>query len=144
MPLAVLNEVRPDGFDWQGPGHRLDLVTALVRSLPKGVRPRLGPAPLRAPQTPPRLPPARATPPPTPARPPSPARPGVPWRRSAGGQASARRPRGRGAAPAVTRSGGADATGPPARGRHPSLTPRGGLAASGRAGGWATPAGAPP
>ena len=48
VPLAVLNEVTPDGFDWQVPGHRLDLVTALVRSLPKGVRRRLVPAPDRA------------------------------------------------------------------------------------------------
>ncbi|HET8617380.1 MAG TPA: ATP-dependent RNA helicase HrpA, partial [Acidimicrobiales bacterium] len=48
VPLAVLNEVRPGGFDWQVPGHRLDLVTALVRSLPKGVRRRLVPAPDRA------------------------------------------------------------------------------------------------
>ena len=48
VPLAALNEVRPAGFDWQVPGHRLDLVTALVRSLPKGVRRRLVPAPDRA------------------------------------------------------------------------------------------------
>ena len=48
VPLAVLNQVRPDGFDWQVPGHRLDLVTALVRSLPKAVRRHLVPAPDRA------------------------------------------------------------------------------------------------
>jgi ATP-dependent helicase HrpA len=48
VPLAVLNQVSPDGFDWQVPGHRLDLVTALVRSLPKQVRRHLVPAPDRA------------------------------------------------------------------------------------------------
>jgi len=48
VPLAVLHEVRPEGFDWQVPGHRLELATALVRSLPKSVRRRLAPAPDRA------------------------------------------------------------------------------------------------
>jgi ATP-dependent helicase HrpA len=48
VPLALLNQVDPAGFDWQVPGHRLDLVTALVRSLPKAVRRRLVPAPDRA------------------------------------------------------------------------------------------------
>jgi ATP-dependent helicase HrpA len=48
VPLAVLNQLTPAGFDWQVPGHRLDLVTALVRSLPKAVRRRLVPAPDRA------------------------------------------------------------------------------------------------
>jgi ATP-dependent RNA helicase HrpA len=48
VPLALLNQVSPDGFDWQVPGHRLDLVTALVRSLPKQVRRHLVPAPDRA------------------------------------------------------------------------------------------------
>jgi ATP-dependent helicase HrpA len=48
VPLAVLNRLDPDGFDWQVPGHRLDLVTALVRSLPKAARRRLVPAPDRA------------------------------------------------------------------------------------------------
>jgi ATP-dependent helicase HrpA len=48
VPLAVLNQVSPAGFDWQVPGHRLDLVTALIRSLPKAVRRRLVPAPDRA------------------------------------------------------------------------------------------------
>jgi ATP-dependent helicase HrpA len=48
VPLAVLNRLDPGGFDWQVPGHRLDLVTALVRSLPKGARRRLVPAPDRA------------------------------------------------------------------------------------------------
>ena len=48
VPLAVLNQVHTDGFDWQVPGHRLDLVTALVRSLPKALRRHLVPAPDRA------------------------------------------------------------------------------------------------
>ncbi len=33
IPLAVLNQVDPTGFDWQIPGLREDLVTALIRSL---------------------------------------------------------------------------------------------------------------
>jgi len=45
VPLAVLNQVEPDGFDWQVPGLRLDLVTALVKSLPKDLRRHLVPAP---------------------------------------------------------------------------------------------------
>ena len=48
VPLAVLNRVAGAGFDWQVPGHRLDLVTALVRSLPKDQRRHLVPAPDRA------------------------------------------------------------------------------------------------
>ncbi|HEX6755305.1 MAG TPA: ATP-dependent RNA helicase HrpA [Mycobacteriales bacterium] len=45
VPLATLNRVRPDGFDWQVPALREELVTALVRSLPKPLRRALGPAP---------------------------------------------------------------------------------------------------
>jgi ATP-dependent helicase HrpA len=48
VPLAVLNRVVPVGFDWQVPGHRAELVTALIRSLPKAVRRRLVPIPERA------------------------------------------------------------------------------------------------
>src|SRR5918997_418291 len=48
IPLALLNQVDPGGFDWQVPGHRLDLVTALIRSLPKAVRRHLVPVPDRA------------------------------------------------------------------------------------------------
>jgi ATP-dependent helicase HrpA len=40
--------VVPVGFDWQVPGHRAELVTALIRSLPKAVRRRLVPIPERA------------------------------------------------------------------------------------------------
>ena len=35
VPLSGLNQVRVEGFDWQIPGHRAELVTALVKSLPK-------------------------------------------------------------------------------------------------------------
>jgi ATP-dependent helicase HrpA len=45
IPIGALNRVRPDGFDWHIPGYRLELVTALVRALPKAVRRALGPAP---------------------------------------------------------------------------------------------------
>ena len=45
VPLPVLNQVTADGFDWQVPGLREELVTALVRSLPKPLRRNLVPAP---------------------------------------------------------------------------------------------------
>ncbi|NCT91048.1 DUF3418 domain-containing protein [Cellulomonas sp. APG4] len=45
IPVAVLNRVRPEGFDWLVPGMHTDLVTGLVRSLPKPVRVQLVPAP---------------------------------------------------------------------------------------------------
>ena len=45
VPLPVLNQVRPDGFDWQVPGLREELVTALIRSLPKAMRRHFVPAP---------------------------------------------------------------------------------------------------
>ena len=38
IPLAVLNQVQPVAFDWHIPGRRRELVTALVRSLPKSLR----------------------------------------------------------------------------------------------------------
>ena len=43
VPLSGLNQVSADGFDWQIPGHRPDLVTTLVKSLPKEVRRQLIP-----------------------------------------------------------------------------------------------------
>ncbi len=43
VPLSGLNQVTPDGFDWQIPGHRPELIATLVRSLPKDVRRRLNP-----------------------------------------------------------------------------------------------------
>jgi ATP-dependent helicase HrpA len=45
VPLAVLNRVRTDGFDWQVPGLRSELVTALIKSLPKDLRRNFVPAP---------------------------------------------------------------------------------------------------
>ncbi|HEU4999085.1 MAG TPA: ATP-dependent RNA helicase HrpA [Lapillicoccus sp.] len=48
VPVEVLNQVTAQGFDWQVPGLREDLVTALIRSLPKGIRRLLVPAPEHA------------------------------------------------------------------------------------------------
>jgi ATP-dependent helicase HrpA len=45
IPLPVLAQVRPDGFDWQVPGLRANLVTALIRSLPKALRRNFVPVP---------------------------------------------------------------------------------------------------
>ncbi|MET0782645.1 MAG: DUF3418 domain-containing protein, partial [Microbacterium sp.] len=44
VPLALLAQVRPDGFDWQVPGMRDEMVTALLRSLPKAIRRHVVPA----------------------------------------------------------------------------------------------------
>ena len=44
VPLTALNQVTDDGFDWQVPGYRRELVGALVRTLPKDVRRALIPA----------------------------------------------------------------------------------------------------
>ncbi|MDQ0843754.1 ATP-dependent RNA helicase HrpA [Streptomyces sp. V1I6] len=45
IPLQVLNQVTDEGFDWQIPGLREDVVTELIRSLPKPVRRHYVPAP---------------------------------------------------------------------------------------------------
>ncbi|MCI2423272.1 ATP-dependent RNA helicase HrpA [Saccharopolyspora sp. K220] len=45
IPLPVLNQIQPDGFDWQIPGLREELVTALLKSLPKPVRRNFVPVP---------------------------------------------------------------------------------------------------
>ncbi|MDW4911216.1 ATP-dependent RNA helicase HrpA [Streptomyces sp. ADMS] len=45
IPLQVLNQVTDDGFDWQIPGLREELVTELIRSLPKPIRRNYVPAP---------------------------------------------------------------------------------------------------
>ncbi len=45
IPLPVLNRVEDTGFDWLVPGLRAELVTALIRGLPKGLRRRFVPAP---------------------------------------------------------------------------------------------------
>ncbi len=44
VPLALLAQVRPDGFDWQVPGMRDELITALLRALPKSIRRHVVPA----------------------------------------------------------------------------------------------------
>jgi len=44
IPLTALNQVTGDGFDWQIPGYRVELVHALVRTLPKDARRALIPA----------------------------------------------------------------------------------------------------
>lgn len=45
IPLNVLNQVSPEGFDWQIPGLREELVVALMRSLPKAIRRSFVPVP---------------------------------------------------------------------------------------------------
>jgi len=45
VPLAVLGRLHPDPFTWHVPGMRVELVTALLRSLPKPERVRFVPAP---------------------------------------------------------------------------------------------------
>ncbi|MDS1270586.1 ATP-dependent RNA helicase HrpA [Lipingzhangella sp. LS1_29] len=45
IPLHQLNQVSADGFDWQVPGLRLEIVTALIRALPKSLRRNLVPVP---------------------------------------------------------------------------------------------------
>jgi ATP-dependent RNA helicase HrpA len=45
VPLAVLNQVDAGGFDWQVPGLRQELVTELIRALPKAIRRNFVPAP---------------------------------------------------------------------------------------------------
>src|SRR4051794_22938561 len=58
IPLTVLNQVDAGDFEWQVPGFRLELVTELIRSLPKQLRPPLvappgpGPGALRPPLPP--------------------------------------------------------------------------------------------
>jgi ATP-dependent helicase HrpA len=44
VPLAVLGRLTTDGFDWQVPGLRADLVAALMQTLPKDIRRQLIPA----------------------------------------------------------------------------------------------------
>ncbi|QCX77577.1 ATP-dependent RNA helicase HrpB [Streptomyces sp. YIM 121038] len=45
IPLQVLNQVSAEGFDWQIPGLREEVVTELIRSLPKPIRRNYVPAP---------------------------------------------------------------------------------------------------
>jgi ATP-dependent helicase HrpA len=48
LPVGTLNRVEADPFTWQVPGLREELVTALVRSLPKQLRVNFVPAPNHA------------------------------------------------------------------------------------------------
>ncbi|MET9083853.1 ATP-dependent RNA helicase HrpA [Streptomyces sp. NPDC004237] len=45
IPLQVLNQVKDEGFDWQIPGLREEVVTELIRTLPKPIRRNYVPAP---------------------------------------------------------------------------------------------------
>ena len=45
IPVEVVNQLDPSGFDWSVPGHRPELVTALIRSLPKQLRKHFVPVP---------------------------------------------------------------------------------------------------
>ena len=45
IPISVLERIDPSVFSWQVPGLRDELVTSLLRSLPKAVRKEVGPAP---------------------------------------------------------------------------------------------------
>ncbi|HEY9311434.1 ATP-dependent RNA helicase HrpA [Williamsia sp.] len=45
IPLSLLVRARPSGFDWLVPGMRTELVTELIRTLPKTLRRQVGPAP---------------------------------------------------------------------------------------------------
>jgi len=44
VPLALLAQIDDRGFDWQVPGLRAELVTALLRALPKAIRRHVVPA----------------------------------------------------------------------------------------------------
>ncbi|WP_110208282.1 ATP-dependent RNA helicase HrpA [Nocardioides daejeonensis] len=48
VPVATLNQVEADQFSWNVPGLREELVTALIRSLPKQLRVNFVPAPNKA------------------------------------------------------------------------------------------------
>ncbi len=45
IPLPILNQVKEEGFDWQIPGIRHELIVALIKSLPKPIRRNFVPAP---------------------------------------------------------------------------------------------------
>jgi ATP-dependent helicase HrpA len=45
IPLGILNQVENIGFDWLIPALRLELITALIRALPKALRRNFVPAP---------------------------------------------------------------------------------------------------
>ncbi|WP_344114115.1 ATP-dependent RNA helicase HrpA [Kribbella alba] len=58
IPLLVLNQVTADGFEWSVPGFREELVTSLIKSLPKAIRRNIVPAPDHARRVLPNLDPA--------------------------------------------------------------------------------------
>ncbi|USD61968.1 ATP-dependent RNA helicase HrpA [Vibrio sp. SCSIO 43140] len=45
IPLPILNQIDQDGFDWQIPGLRHELVVSLIKALPKTLRKNFVPAP---------------------------------------------------------------------------------------------------
>ncbi|MEH6454348.1 MAG: ATP-dependent RNA helicase HrpA, partial [Psychromonas sp.] len=45
IPLALLNQIQPSGFDWQIPALREELLIALIKTLPKAIRRNFVPAP---------------------------------------------------------------------------------------------------
>ena len=45
IPVGILNQVQNDGFDWLIPALRLELITGLIRALPKALRRNFVPAP---------------------------------------------------------------------------------------------------
>lgn len=45
IPVLILDQLRPEPFRWQIPGLRTELITALIKSLPKAVRKHFVPAP---------------------------------------------------------------------------------------------------
>src|ERR687888_725590 len=61
VPLRVLPQLRSEGFDWLVPAPREDLVTALIRGLPKELRRPLVPVPEVATEVVARLRPRRGT-----------------------------------------------------------------------------------
>ncbi|WP_106847956.1 ATP-dependent RNA helicase HrpA [Blastococcus sp. Marseille-P5729] len=48
IPLVTLAQTSPEDFEWLVPGRREELVTALIKSLPKAIRRNVVPAPDRA------------------------------------------------------------------------------------------------
>ncbi len=62
IPVPLLAGLRDEGFDWLVPGMREELVTDLIRSLPKGLRRTIVPAPDFARRVLPLLNPAEETP----------------------------------------------------------------------------------
>ncbi|MGC9460155.1 ATP-dependent RNA helicase HrpA, partial [Vibrio genomosp. F10] len=45
VPLPILNQIEPAGFDWQIPGLRHELIVSMIKALPKTLRKNFVPAP---------------------------------------------------------------------------------------------------